>query len=148
VPKFHGAFPFYILAMSNGSSMRVLAQGICRRMSKDSPEAQRAAILNAIRGIRNQSRSVVTVQVKQFVIPTPTGDVVVWSGTDGAEFMAADNVRECRRRDGLLRRGVRSGCNLGNPRSAGLVGVPPALAVVHRDGVRNPLERHRPNKVQ
>lgn len=93
VEKFHAAFPHFIVAMSNGSSLRVQSQAICRRMSKDDPAAQRAAILNAIRGLRNSSRSIVTVEKivekKVAFIPTLSGDVVEIDLANPAEALAA-----------------------------------------------------------
>lgn len=79
VLKFHAAFPHFIVASANGSSLRVQAQAICRRMAKDEPAAQRAAILNAIRGLRNAAavRTVEKIVIKRVAfVPTLNGDVV------------------------------------------------------------------------
>lgn len=84
-----------LLGWANGQSLRVNAQAICRRMAKSTPEEQRAAILNYIRGVRNVS-TVKTVEKKVFFVPTPEDitDVVPVSVNSEAELVAAFVDRE------------------------------------------------------
>lgn len=67
--KFRNAFGDEpLLGWANGQSLRVNAQAICRRMAKDNPVEQRAAIMNYIRGVRNASTQRV-VEKLVFIIP-------------------------------------------------------------------------------
>lgn len=92
VEKFRAAFgDDFILASMDGSSLRVQAQAVARRMAKDEPAAQRQAVLNLIRGTRNVRKGVREIVVREFIVPSAEdfSDVTPVRAQTEAELAAA-----------------------------------------------------------
>lgn len=77
VALFDATFPGYILASSNGTSLRVMCQRVGRKFDGKDIEANRKAVLDAIRGTRAKSGTTVR---------RPLPDGTFYTGSDEVEF--------------------------------------------------------------
>jgi hypothetical protein len=95
VPKFEAAFPGVILAALNGTSIKVLCQGVTRRLKlrdrKVSDADMQDAVIDALRGVR--SRGGATIRFK-YIVGGKSFDNISDAQTYGREVLAAKGLDE------------------------------------------------------
>ena len=86
---FEAAMPGVVLGSLNGTSVRVLSQDVSRRSIEKGvkgADAIQAAVLNRLRGVRNNGGGVRIVEKKIFSNPLPDG--TQYAGADETEYRA------------------------------------------------------------
>jgi hypothetical protein len=88
---FEAAMPGVVLGSLNGTSVRVMSQDVSRRSIEKGvkgADAIQAAVLNRLRGVRNNGGGTKIVTVTKIVHSNPLPDGSQYAGTDETEYRA------------------------------------------------------------